>query len=93
MVSVSVFYLTVLPLFFAAALLFIGLRIEVIRVSNAESIAAAVEQLNKAKAEIVAQVAALESAVAAGEDLSGPLAELAAVAQSLDDVVPDAPAE
>lgn len=93
MVPVSVVYLLVVPLFFAAVLLFIGLRIEVGRLSNAEAIAAVVEQLGKAKNEIVEKIAALEVAAASGEDLSGPLAELAAAAQALDDVVPDAVVE
>lgn len=89
MVSVSVLYLTVLPLFFAAVLGFIGLRIEVVRVANADAIAAVVEQLGRVKDEIVTRIAELEAAAAAGEDLSGPLGELAAAAQALDDVVPD----
>lgn len=68
-------------------LLFI--RVEVVRLSNVELIAGVVEQLGKAKAEILGRIAVLEAAAAAGEDLSGPLAELVAVAQQLDDVVPD----
>lgn len=68
---------------------FIWLRIEVLRVANAELIADVVAQLGKAKAEIVAKIGGLEAAVASGEDLSGPLAELVAAAQGLDDVVPD----
>lgn len=73
---------------------FIWLRIEVLRVANAELIADVVAQLGKAKAEIVAKIGGLEAAVASGEDLSGPLAELVAAAQGLDDVVPDeVPAE
>lgn len=70
---------------------FIWLRIEVLRVANAELIADVVAQLGKAKAEIVAKIGGLEAAVASGEDLSGPLAELVAAAQGLDDVVPDEP--
>ena len=73
--------------------LFIWLRVEVLRLSNADAIAAVVAQLGKAKDEILDRVAVLEAAAAAGEDLSAPLAELAAAAQALDDVVPDAPAE
>lgn len=65
------------------------LRVEVVRLSNVELISGVVEQLGKAKAEIVGRIAVLEAAVAAGEDLSGPLAELVAAAQGLDDVVPD----
>lgn len=93
MISVSVVYLTVLPLFFAAVLLFISLRIEVVKLANAEAIAAVVEQLGKAKGEILGRISELEAAAAAGEDLSGPLADLAAAAQGLDDVVPDAVVE
>lgn len=89
MVSVSVVYLTVLPLFFAAVLLFLCLRIEVCRLANAEAIQAVVEQLGKAKEEIQDRIAELEAAVASGEDLSEPLAALSAAAQALDDVVPD----
>lgn len=81
----------IIGVFYFVCLVFIWLRIEVFRLSNVESLAAAVEQLQKAKAEIVSKLVALEDAVAAGEDLTGPLSELAAVAQSLDDVVPDAP--
>lgn len=93
MVSVDVLYLTVLPLFFAVFLVFLFMRIEVGRLSNAEAIAAVVEQLGRAKGEILEKIAGLEVAAAAGEDLSGPLAELAAAAQALDDVVPDAVVE
>ena len=89
MVSVSVVYLTVLPLFFAAFLVFLVMRIEVSKLANAEAIAAVVEQLGKAKGEILGRITELEAAAAAGEDLSGPLADLAAAAQGLDDVVPD----
>lgn len=64
-----------------------------VRLANADAIAAVVEQLGKAKDEILAKIAELEAAAAAGEDLSGPLAELAAAAQALDDVVPDGPVE
>lgn len=97
MVQVEVLYLLVVPLFFAVSLLFVVLRIEVCRLSNAESISAIVDQLGKAKDEVVSRIAELEAAAAAGEDLSGPLASLSAAAQALDDVVPDsapdAPAE
>lgn len=93
MVSVSVLYLTVVPLFFAAALLFIFLRIEVLSLSNADAIAAVVEQLGRAKDEILTRIADLEAAAASGEDLSESLAALSVAAQALDDVVPDAPAE
>ena len=68
---------------------FLFLRTEVVRVSNSEAIAAVVEQLGKAKDEILGKIAELETAAAAGEDLSAPLADLAAAAQALDDVVPD----
>ena len=76
--------------FFVSFLCFIWLRVEVGRLSNVNAIAAVVEQLGKAKDEILAKVAGLEVAAAAGEDLSASLAELAAAAQALDDVVPDA---
>lgn len=69
--------------------LLLFLRVEVVRLSNRELIDGVVEQLSKAKVEIVGRIAALEAAVAAGEDLSGPLAGLVAAAQGLDDVVPD----
>lgn len=77
----------------AAFGVFIWFRVEVLRLSNADAVAAVVEQLGKAKGEILGRIAVLEAAAAAGEDLSGPLAELAAAAQALDDVVPDAPVE
>ena len=86
-------YLLVVPLFFAVVLVLIGLRIEVARLSNADSIAGFVAQLGKAKDEIVGKIASLEAAAAAGEDLSAQLADLAVAAQALDDVVPDAPVE
>lgn len=77
----------------AAFAWFIWLRVEVLRLSNSEAIAAVVAQLGKAKDEILAKIAELEVAAAAGEDLSAPLADLAAAAQALDDVVPDSPVE
>lgn len=82
-------YLLVVPLFFFVLFVFLLLRIEVFRLSNAEAIAGVVEQLGKARDEILGKIASLEAAAGAGEDLSGPLAELAAAAQALDDVVPD----
>lgn len=92
-VSVAVGYLLVVPLLFLAAAVFVVLRIEVCRVSNAEAIGAVVVQLGKAKDEILGRIAGLEAAAASGEDLSGPLADLVAAAQALDDVVPDAVVE
>lgn len=89
MIAVSVVYLTVLPLLLSAALFFLALRIEVVRLSNADAIAEVVAQLGKVKDEIVARIAGSRSSLKAGEDLSGPLADLSAAAQALDDVVPD----
>lgn len=88
MVQVEVFAWLVFATFFVS-LLFLWLRIEVFRMSNADAIAAVVGQLGKAKDEILGKIAGLEAAAAQGEDLSGPLADLAAAAQALDDVVPD----
>lgn len=85
-------YLILLYFFFLTWSVFIWLRLEVFRLSNAETLVAIKEQLVKSKDEILGRIAALEAAAAAGEDLSAPLADLAAVAQALDDVVPDAPA-
>lgn len=82
-------YLIVVPLFFFVLVVFLLLRIEVFRLSNAEALAGIVEQLGKARDEILGKIASLEAAAGAGEDLSGVLAELAAAAQALDDVVPD----
>ena len=73
--------------FFACSFLFIWLRIEVSRLSNADAIEAVVAQLGKAKDEIVAKIASLEAAAAAGQDLTAPLADLSAAAQALDNVV------
>ena len=89
---VEVAYLCVVPLAFAVISLVLLLRIEVVRLSNADAIVAVIEQLGKAKDEILAKVAGLEAAAAAGEDLTAQLADLSAAAQALDDVVPDAPA-
>jgi hypothetical protein len=83
----------ILVVLYVLLFVFIWLRVEVCRLSSAEFIAGVVVQLGKAKDEILAKISALEVAAAAGEDLSGPLAVLAAAAQSLDDVVPDAPVE
>lgn len=49
------------------------------------------DQLAKAKTEIVTKIADLEAQIAAGE--TPDLEPLKALAQSLDDVVPDAPVE
>ena len=75
--------------FFAVFMLLLLKRIEVVRVSNTEALAAVIAQLGKAKEEVLGRIAGLEAAAAAGEDLSGPLAELSAAAQALDDVVAD----
>lgn len=56
-----------------------------------DAVDAVVVQLDKAKAEIVKAIADLEVAVAGGEAPN--LDALKAAAQSLDDVVPDAPVE
>jgi len=50
---------------------------------------AVVEQLSRAKGEIVAEIAKLEAAVVAGEPVD--LTALKDAAQALDDVVVDAP--
>lgn len=89
MVPLTIVFLLSLLGSVAAFSVFIFMRVEVLRLSNAESIAAVVEQLGRAKAEIVDRIGVLEAAAAAGEDLSAPLADLAAAAQALDDVVPD----
>lgn len=86
-------YFLLVSLFFAVFGVFVWLRVEVSRLSNAVAIEAVVAQLGKAKDEIVAKIGELEAAVGAGEDLSGPLAALVAAAQALDDVVPDAVVE
>lgn len=56
--------------------------------ASQEAVNAVVEQLGKAKAEILAEIASLEAAVAAGEPVD--LSALVAAAQGLDDIVPDA---
>lgn len=89
MVPLTIVFLLSLLGSVAAFSVFIFMRVEVLRLSNAKSIAAVVEQLGRAKAEIVDRIGVLEAAAAAGEDLSAPLADLAAAAQALDDVVPD----
>lgn len=89
MVPLTIVFLLSLLGSVAAFSVFIFMRVEVLRLSNAESIAAVVEQLGRAKAEIVDRIGVLEAAAAAGEDLSAPLADLVSAAQALDDVVPD----
>jgi hypothetical protein len=56
-----------------------------------DAVDAIVVQLGKAKDEILAEIANLEAQIAAGE--APDLTALKAAAQSLDDVVPDAPVE
>jgi hypothetical protein len=63
----------------------------------AQGLKAVTAQLNKAKAEIVAKVAALEQAIGdAGSstpEVDQALADLKGAAQSLDDLNPDAPVD
>lgn len=89
MVSVAVTFALVMSAFIVVCFGLVVLRIEVFRLSNAETLAAVIAQLGKAKDEVLGRIAGLEAAAAAGEDLSGPLAELSAAAQAVDDVVAD----
>jgi len=56
-----------------------------------DAVDAVVAQLDKAKTEVVNEIAALEAQIAAGE--TPDLTALKAAAQGLDDVVPDAPVD
>lgn len=64
-------------------------RMENIVSANQDKLNALADQLDKAKAEIVAAVQALKDQLAAGETLD--FSRLESAAQSLDDLNPDAP--
>jgi hypothetical protein len=71
---------------------FLTLTIGRLIVSTQESIDAVVAQLDKAKVEIVAEIASVQAQLdAAGAAEQVDLSGLTAIAQSLDDIVPDAP--
>ena len=57
--QVELLYAVFVPLFFVFLMVFGLIRVEVCRLSNVEAIQAVVEQLGRAKGEIVARIGAL----------------------------------